>query len=114
MLIIFVPQVFHNPGVVPDSRYLTTADSTVVFEATYDTFQERDGARLFEAIPDSDRSQLCAVIHSLPEGVEGPELREFVKQVRRIADEVFITHLSTNYYASFGGKWKDFVRLMSQ
>lgn len=62
MLIIFVPQVFHNPGVVPDSRYLTTADSTVVFEATYDTFQERNGSRLFEAIPDSDRSQLCAEI----------------------------------------------------
>ncbi|KAL5001215.1 Spherulation-specific family 4 [Aspergillus recurvatus] len=106
--------VFHNPGVVPDSRYLSTADSTVVFEATYDTFQERDGARLFEAIPDSNRSQLCAVVHSLPGSMEGSELRQFVKQVRRIADEIFVTHLSTNYYASFGGKWDDFVSLMAQ
>ncbi|RDW86668.1 spherulation-specific family 4 protein [Aspergillus mulundensis] len=106
--------VFHNPGVVPDSRYLSTADSTVVFEATYDTYLERNGARLFEAIPDSDRSQLCAVIHSLPDNVEGSDLREFVKQVRRIADEIFITHLSTNYYASFGNKWDDFVSLMAQ
>ncbi|KAL4813983.1 Spherulation-specific family 4-domain-containing protein [Aspergillus spinulosporus] len=106
--------VFHNPGVVPDSRYLSTADSTVVFEATYDTFQERDGARLFEAIPDSNRSQLCAVVHSLPDSVEGSELRKFVKQVRRVADEIFVTHLSTNYYASFGDKWDDFVSLMAQ
>ncbi|KAL4901307.1 hypothetical protein BDW74DRAFT_85032 [Aspergillus multicolor] len=106
--------VFHNPGVVPDSRYLSTADSTVVFEATYDTYLERNGARLFETIPDSDRSQLCAVIHSLPDSVEGSDLREFVKQVRRIADEIFITHLSTNYYASFGNKWDDFVSLMAQ
>ncbi|KAL4755469.1 hypothetical protein BDW72DRAFT_189224 [Aspergillus terricola var. indicus] len=106
--------VFHNPGVVPDSRYLSTADSTVVFEATYDTFQERDGARLFEAIPDSNRSQLCAVVHSLPDSVEGSGLREFVKQVRRVADEIFVTHLSTNYYASFGDKWDDFVSLMAQ
>ncbi|KAL4918811.1 Spherulation-specific family 4 [Aspergillus aurantiobrunneus] len=106
--------VFHNPGVVPDSRYLSTADSTVVFEATYDTFQERDGARLFEEIPDSNRSQLCAVIHSLPDSVEGSELRGFVKQVRRIADEIFITHLSTDYYASFGGRWDEFVSLMGQ
>ncbi|KAL4737830.1 Spherulation-specific family 4 [Aspergillus similis] len=106
--------VFHNPGVVPDSRYLSTADSTVVFEATYDTFQERDGARLFEEIPDSNRSQLCAVVHSLPDSVEGSGLREFVKQVRRVADEIFVTHLSTNYYASFGDKWDDFVSLMAQ
>ncbi|KAL4926991.1 spherulation-specific family 4 protein [Aspergillus undulatus] len=106
--------VFHNPGVVPDSRYLSTADSTVVFEATYDTFQERNGARLFEEIPNSDRSQLCAVIHSLPDSVEGGELRGFVKEVRRVADEVFITHLSTDYYASFGDKWSDFVSLMAQ
>ncbi|KAL4775148.1 Spherulation-specific family 4 [Aspergillus nidulans var. acristatus] len=106
--------VFHNPGVVPDSRYLSTADSTVVFEATYDTFQERDGARLFETIPNSNRSQLCAVVHSLPDSVEGSELRKFVKQVRRVADEIFLTHLSTNYYASFGDKWDDFVSLMAR
>ncbi|KAL4937057.1 Spherulation-specific family 4 [Aspergillus oleicola] len=106
--------VFHNPGVVPDSRYLSTADSTVVFEATYDTFQERNGARLFEEIPNSNRSQLCAVVHSLPDNVEGKQLRGFVKDVRRVADEVFITHLNTNYYASFGSKWGDFVSLMAQ
>ncbi|CBF83684.1 spherulation-specific family 4 protein [Aspergillus nidulans FGSC A4] len=106
--------VFHNPGVVPDPRYLSTADSTVVFEATYDTFQDRDGARLFETIPNSNRSQLCAVVHSVPDSVEGSELRKFVKQARRVADEIFVTHLSTNYYASFGDKWDDFVRLMAQ
>ncbi|KAL2829740.1 Spherulation-specific family 4 [Aspergillus cavernicola] len=106
--------VFHNPGAIPDSRYLSTADSTVVFEATYDTFQERDGAKLFEGIPDSDRSQLCAVIHSVPESVGGSELRGLVRQARRIADEIFITHLSTDYYASFSGKWKEFVRMMAQ
>ncbi|KAL4810195.1 Spherulation-specific family 4 [Aspergillus unguis] len=106
--------VFHNPGVVPDSRYLPTADSTVVFEATYDTFHERKGARLFEEIPNSNRSQLCAVIHSVPDTVEGGELRGFVKQVRGVADEIFVTHLSRDYYASFGSRWEEFVSLMDQ
>ncbi|KAL2860797.1 spherulation-specific family 4 protein [Aspergillus lucknowensis] len=106
--------VFHNPGVVPDYRYLSAADSTVVFEETYDTFQERHGAKLFEEIQDSNRSQLCAVIHSVPDSVEGSELRRFVKQVRRVADEVFITHLSTDYYANFGRGWDEFVSLMAQ
>ncbi|KAH1885906.1 hypothetical protein KXX01_000508 [Aspergillus fumigatus] len=106
--------VVHNPGAIPDSRYLSTADSTVVFEATYDTFQERHGAKLFEAIPDSNRSQLCAVIHSVPESVEGSALRSLVKQVRKVADEIFITHLDTDYYASFGRQWPEFVDLMGK
>ncbi|EAW09379.1 spherulation-specific family 4 protein [Aspergillus clavatus NRRL 1] len=105
--------VVHNPGAIPDSRYLSTADSTVVFEATYATFQERHGAELFDTIPDSHRDQLCAVIHSVPTSVEGSDLRGLVKQVRQVADEIFITHLETDYYAGFGGQWSEFVDLMA-
>ncbi|PYH93796.1 cell surface spherulin 4-like protein [Aspergillus ellipticus CBS 707.79] len=106
--------VVHNPGAIPDPRYLPTADSTVVFEATYDTFLERQGAKLFEEIPNSTRGQLCVVLHSVPESVEGHQFRDLVKQVRRVADEIFITHLSTDYYASFGGQWQEFVDLMAK
>ncbi|KAJ5592778.1 hypothetical protein N7537_009682 [Penicillium hordei] len=105
--------VVHNPGAVPDSRYIATADSTVVFEAAYTTFQERQGAKLFTNITDSNRSQLCAIVHSVPDAVEGKALRSLVKQVRQVADEVYITHLSTDYYASFGAKWTEFVDLMA-
>ncbi|KAJ5780689.1 hypothetical protein N7457_005849 [Penicillium paradoxum] len=107
------PFVVHNPGAVPDSRYLATADSTVVFEAAYTTFQERQGAKLFTSIADSDRSQLCAIVHSVPEAIEGKSLRSLVKEVRKVADEVYITHLDTDYYASFGSKWTEFVDLMA-
>ena len=85
-----------------------------MFEETYDTFQERHGAKLFEAIPDSNRTQLCALIHSVPENVQGSEFRALVKQTRQIADEVFITHLSNDYYAKFGAGWVEFVNLMSK
>ncbi|KAJ5970921.1 uncharacterized protein N7479_000839 [Penicillium vulpinum] len=105
--------VVHNPGAVPDSRYLATADSTVVFEAAYTTFQERQGAQLFTNIANSDRTQLCAIVHSVPDTVEGKELRGLIKDVRQVADEVYITHLSTDYYASFGDKWDEFVGLMA-
>jgi hypothetical protein len=106
-------QVVHNPGAVPDSRYLATADSTVVFEAAYSTFLERQGAQLFTDIADSNRTQLCAIVHSVPDDIEGKSLRSLVKKVRKVADEVYITHLSTDYYASFGNKWTEFVDLMA-
>ncbi|KAJ5930605.1 hypothetical protein N7466_006098 [Penicillium verhagenii] len=107
-----IDQVVHNPGAVPDSRYLATADSTVVFEETYGTFQERHRANMLMPLGDKDRSQRAALIHSVPDSVEGSELRHLVKTVRMVADEVFITHLSTDYYASFGSKWAEFVDLI--
>lgn len=107
-------QVFHNPGVIPDSRYLSTADSTVVFEATYATFQQRHQEKIFKNIPDSNRRQLCVVIHSVPDNVHGSQLRSLVKQARKVADKVFVTHLATDYYACFGHKWNDFVDLMAK
>lgn len=84
-----------------------------MFEGTYSSFQERNKAKLFTTIPDSNRTQICAVIHSVPDSVEGSELRGLVKEVRKVADELFITHLSSDYYASFGAKWTEFVGLMA-
>lgn len=98
---------------IPDPRYLSTADLTVVFEESYSAFQERKGTELFTAIPSRNRTQLCALIHSVPESVEGLELRGLVKEARQVADEVFVTHLSSDYYASFGTKWAEFVDLMA-
>lgn len=106
-------QVFHNPGVVPDSRYLPTADSTVVFEATYDTFKERKKAKVFKTLSSDNRGRLCAIIHSVPDYVHGSKLRKLVKQARKVAEEVYITHLRVDYYAGFGHSWGDFVDLMS-
>ncbi|KNG79846.1 cell surface spherulin 4 family protein [Aspergillus nomiae NRRL 13137] len=95
---------------------MSSADSTVVFEEAYDTFNERNGTKQFDVLPksDRDRGQLCIVIHSVPDGVEGSELRALVKKLRKTADEIFITHLSTDYYASFGGKWGEFVDWMAK
>ncbi|KAJ5738391.1 hypothetical protein N7493_001546 [Penicillium malachiteum] len=105
------PYVIHNPGAVPDSRYFATTDSTVIFEAAYTTFQERYQANLLTEIPHG--SQRVAMIHSVPDTLAGSELRDLVQTVRKVADEVFITHLNTDYYASFGPMWAEFVDLMA-
>lgn len=64
-------------------------------------------------IPNSTRSQLCCVIHSVPEHVKGRNFRSLVKDARKVADEVFITHLAQRYYESFDGSWGEFVALMA-
>jgi hypothetical protein len=103
----------HNPGAVPDSRYLEAADLTVVFEETYNTFQDRVKANVLRDIPDSDRTQRCCVIHSVPDDITDTSLRDLVRDARNVADEVFVTHLNEDYYAGFGEKWQEFVDLMA-
>jgi Spherulation-specific family 4 len=60
----------------------------------------------------SNRTRLCAIIHSVPDNIQGSALRDLVKQVRQFAEGVFITHLSSDYYASFDAGWAEFVKLM--
>lgn len=106
-------QVVHNPGAVPDSRYLETADSTVILEDTYDTFLERQGADMLTNISHGNRSQVCAIVHSAPSFQNNSQMRNFIKQLRGVANEMFVTDLSQNYYSNFGGVWADFVALMA-
>ncbi|PGH17213.1 hypothetical protein AJ80_04922 [Polytolypa hystricis UAMH7299] len=105
--------VVHNPGTVPEPPYLTLADGNVVFEGPYDLFCARWNADIFAGIPPESRSKLCCIIHSVPRDVSGDTLKSLVSDVRSIADEVFITHLSQDYYASFGSGWSEFVNLMA-
>ncbi|OJJ48197.1 hypothetical protein ASPZODRAFT_61882 [Penicilliopsis zonata CBS 506.65] len=103
----YVCMIIHNPGAIPDSRYLSMADCTIVFEATYDTFLERHAAGLFAAIARDPRAQLGVLVHSVPDTVQGAQLHDLVAQVCRVADQVFITHLAVDYYAGFGGHWEE-------
>ena len=85
----------------------------MIFEATYDTFQEHNTVAMFDSVPNGYRSKLCCIIHSVPATVTGRKFRRLVKDARKVADEVFVTHLSEDYYASFDSRWGEFVKLMA-
>jgi len=104
---------FFNPGAVPDPRYLVFADSTVIFEADYETFQLRKRANILSSIPNSTRSELCCIIHSVPNDVTGQKLRGLVKDARGIAGEIFVTHRTYQYYESFDDGLWEFVDSMA-
>jgi Spherulation-specific family 4 len=110
-----VIKVIHNPGSVPDEAFLKLADSTVIFEDTYHTFETRVSNAIFSASALSmvDRSKLACVIHSIPEDLEGQDWRNLGQQARKIAGDVFMTELSEHYYANFAPKWGEFVDAMA-
>lgn len=68
---------------------------------------------MLNTISHGNRSQICAIVHSVPNTIQDDRMRDFVKQLREVANEMFITHLSTDYYSNFGGSWVDFIALMA-
>lgn len=108
-------KIIHNPGCVPDSRFLALADSSVIFEDSYHKFRTRMSNAVFSAVALSKvgRSKLGCMIHSVPEDLSSDEWLKLVRQVEGIAGDVFITDLSHLYYESFAPGWAKFVDAMA-
>ena len=108
-------KIIHNPGTIPDVRYLASCNMTVVFEGTYATYQQHDFGKTiksFRGAPNSDRDDLAVIIHSVPLTLGEKEKKKIVKDVKKLAAGVFITDLSVDYYASFARGWDDFVKIV--
>ena len=98
--------VIHNPGVIPDSRFEdSNADIIVVFEESYTTYQTKVNS--LTALP-SDREGYSIMVHSVPD-MSTSDLKKFVDQLSNIAEFLFVTDNSNNYYESFGTDWTDFA-----
>lgn len=104
--------VVHNPGCVPHKAFLGLADTTVVFEDAYATFQQRQEAKLLDKV--GDRSKLACLMHSVPEKMDGIEWRRMMREVRNVAGMVFITDLASGYYSNFGNCWERFANGMAE
>jgi hypothetical protein len=105
-------QVIHNPGSIPDQRYMASADCTVVFEETYNTYLTQNSAKVLSALPDN-RSQLCLVMHSIPPSISTGNFISLVDSARRVAGSVYMTDLSVDYYAAFSSRLDEFVKNMA-
>lgn len=102
-------QVIRNPGTIPDDRLSDpNVDITVVFEQSFDLYQERQ-SRL-SALPE-ERTSKAYIIHSVPSDVG---LRRLVDELAPHAEHLFLTDLVSHFYESFGGGWRGFVRSMTR
>lgn len=109
----FGPQglVINNPGTIPDILLLKGPDVTVVFEGEYDAYETHN---IGQAIASLERriptgTEVACIMHSVPKAIAKWEMEETVQELRKVADSVFITELSADYYSSFGPSWKAFV-----
>lgn len=102
--------MIHNPGVIPDGQFDdANTDITVVFEESYSVYQTRDKA--LDALPDH-RSDYSFMVHSVPTMAK-ENLKTFVKQLSNLADFLFVTVNTENFYETFGSDWADFVDIVS-
>ncbi|KAJ9668365.1 hypothetical protein H2201_001413 [Coniosporium apollinis] len=100
--------IVHNPGAIPDPRYSASADVTVVFEETYQTFIERRSATALADVP-GGRGERSIMIHSVPAGMSAKERKKLVQQLRSLASHLFVTDLSVDYYSGISPHFGEFV-----
>ncbi|TVY83392.1 Spherulin-4, partial [Lachnellula suecica] len=110
------PLIIHNPGTIPDPRYLTSANLTVVFEGTYSTYQIYGFHKTmtkFQASSKAGLDALACILHSIPSTLSGQDESSLVKDLRSSVGSIFMTGLSVDYYASFWSGWPSFTDAMA-
>jgi hypothetical protein len=97
-------KTIHNPGVIPDPRYNdTNTDITVIFEETYAIFQQR--LPTIKQQP-KNRSRYAFFINSLP---SQPDYKKFVDDLSQLAEWLYVTEETVNFYESFGKIWSNWT-----
>jgi hypothetical protein len=105
-------KIIHNPGTIPDARYLNSCNLTVVFEGTYSTYQIYGSGKTIASFHNSakcERDALAVVIHGMPSTLARQDQTNLITGVREVAGSLFVTGLKEDYYASFWDGWGDFV-----
>jgi hypothetical protein len=103
-------QVIHNLGTIPNAGFTdANTDITVVFEGSYQAYQEQEAA--LTSLPPG-RLQYSYVIHSMPMSMSEADLRNFAYTLSAHTGLFFLTDLSQDYYESFGPDWRGFIEAM--
>ncbi|KAK4981133.1 hypothetical protein LTR28_004546 [Elasticomyces elasticus] len=95
--------VVHNPGTIPDARYLLLADMTVVFENTYEVLTDGDCLPRLKALAAAyTPDRLACIVHSVPDAIaSGAGVHALMDELKEVASAVFVTELCQDYYAHF-------------
>ncbi|KAL3424695.1 cell surface spherulin 4-like protein [Phlyctema vagabunda] len=110
------PLIIHNPGVIPDERYLAFCNLTIAFEGTYSTYKSNDQTKAisqFSASSKYGRKTFASIVHSVPTQLSTNKVKSFVKNLRSASGSVFVTGLSVDYYSTFWSGWQQFVSDMA-
>lgn len=101
--------VIRNPGTIPDPRFNdTNTDVVVFFESDYTSYQNQVSS--LQAQPDT-RSKYSIMVNSAPSMSTGG-LRNYVVGLSRLAEYLFITDNTQDYYESFGSDWNEFTSVV--
>lgn len=109
-------QIIQNPGTIPDARFLSSCDLSVVFEGTYSTYQIYGSSKNISALEASSkcgREKLACIMHGVPSTLSNNDMTSLMDDLRTVAGSVFVTRLSVDYYASFSAGWPEFASEMA-
>ena len=103
------PIAIHNTKGVP-SYFDNTTDITIVFDGTYEEYL--DQRETLRKLDDHLRSKLGLFVTSVPS--EDLNVTEVVKEMSKIAANLYITESTGDEYGSLGPLWAQFVNAVTK
>jgi len=101
--------IIRNPGVIPDAGYNdTNTDVVVFFESDYSDYAGHISSLQAQS---KDRSKYSIMVNSVPT-MSTDGLRSYVSGLSRLAQYLFITDNTQDYYESFGADWSAFTSVV--
>jgi hypothetical protein len=101
--------VIRNPGVIPDTAYNdTNTDVVVFFENDYMHYASCVASLQARS---KDRSKYSIMVNSVP-SMTSDNLRSYVSGLSKLAQYLFITDNTQDYYESFGSDWAEFASVV--
>jgi len=87
----------------------STTDFSVVFEGSYNDFNEQYSSLITLPL---DRNRYSFIIHSIPEDTSKRDIKKLASRVSQHSDLFSLIDLKENFYERFSPNWPSFIDVM--
>ncbi|RKF53105.1 spherulin domain protein [Golovinomyces cichoracearum] len=98
---IFGPNslIIHNPGLIPDSRYMKYCDISVIFEESYSEYQRCDFLAIaaFQKAANVRQEAIACIIHSLPNTLQSSERKLLIQDLWCVSLFLLFSEIESGY-----------------
>ncbi|RKF74327.1 spherulin domain protein [Golovinomyces cichoracearum] len=92
-------QIIHNPGLIPDSRYMQHCDISVIFEESYSEYQRCDFLAIaaFQKAANVRQEAIAYIIHSLPDNLQSSERKLLIQDLWCVSLFLLFSEIESGY-----------------
>jgi hypothetical protein len=93
---------------------MASASATVIFENSYEVYEQGGIHQTIAEMQNIDHSNLVCILHSVPKSLNAEESNALIQEVKSQVGSIFVTDLDIAYYNSFSNTFPTFVEAVAE